>query len=79
MDTLDQLREILHERIGAAPEEILPSSKLEDVGVDSLQLLNLMFDLEERFEVTLPDDLPRPKTVGDLVTVFDALKNRDAG
>lgn len=79
MDTLDQLRQLLHDRIGVPPEEITPASKLEDIGVDSLQLLNLMFDLEEQFGVTLPNDLPRPQTVAELVAVFDGLKSRDAG
>jgi acyl carrier protein len=77
MDTLEQLREILQRRIGTPPDQINPDSKLTEIGVDSLLLLDLMFEMEDKFGVKLPNDLPRPETVAELITVFEELKPRD--
>jgi len=33
-----------------------------------------MFDMEDKFGVRMPDDLPRPETVGDLISTFEKLK-----
>lgn len=78
MDTFEQLREILQRRIGTPPEQITPESKLEEIGVDSLLLLDLMFEMEDKFNVKLPNDLPRPETVAEMIKVFDELKPSDA-
>jgi len=74
MDTLELLREFIKKRIANPPEEITLESRLEEIGVDSLMLLDLMFDMEDKFGVRMPDDLPRPETVGDLISTFEKLK-----
>jgi acyl carrier protein len=44
---------------------------LEDLKVDSLLLLELLFEFEDRLGVSIPQDIPRPKTVGDLLSIVD--------
>lgn len=39
-----------------SPEEIKPETTFEELGFDSLDGLNLIFELEEEFDVTIPDD-----------------------
>ena len=78
MDTFEQLREIMQARIDTPPEQITRESRLEDIGVDSLLLLDLMFELEDKFHVKLPNDMPRPETVAELITVFEELKPSEA-
>lgn len=75
METLDLLQDFVTRRIGKLVEPLTPETKLETIGLDSLMLLDLMFDLEEKFKVSLPDDLPRPETVGDLISAFEKLKS----
>ncbi|MBS1207774.1 MAG: acpP [Proteobacteria bacterium] len=74
MDTLELLREFIKRRVTNPPEEVNPESRLEDIGVDSLTLLDLMFDMEDKFGVRMPDDLPRPETVAELIEIFEKLK-----
>lgn len=74
METLELLQEFINRRVGTPSEPITLESNLEAVGVDSLMLLDLMFDLEDKYNVRMPDDLPRPETVGDLIALFDKLK-----
>ena len=74
MDTLELLREFIKRRVANPPEEVNPDSRLEDIGVDSLTLLDLMFDMEDKFGVRMPDDLPRPETVAELIAIFEKLK-----
>lgn len=77
-DTLQLLQEFIKRRVPNPPENVSLESKLEDVGVDSLTLLDLMFDMEDKFGVRMPDDLPRPETVGELIEIFEKLKPADA-
>lgn len=74
MDTLELLRDFVKSRLAIPREQIAPESQLEALGVDSLMLLDLMFELEEKFDVRLPEDLPRPSTVAEVIAVFDKLK-----
>ena len=53
--------------------EIIAS--LADLGVDSLMMLELVFECEDRFDVTLDKNLKSPKTVGELVVLVDRLRS----
>jgi acyl carrier protein len=74
MDTLELLRDFIRRRVTNPPAEISLESQLDDIGIDSLTLLSLMFDLEDTLGVRMPDDLPKPQTVGDLLATFEQLK-----
>lgn len=74
METLELLQDFIKRRVGNLTEPVTLESNLEAIGVDSLMLLDLMFDLEDKYNVRMPDDLPRPETVGDLISIFDKLK-----
>lgn len=74
MDTLQLLQEFVKRRVNNPPESISAEMRLEEIGVDSLTLLDLMFDMEDKFGVRMPDDLPRPETVGELIAIFEQLK-----
>ena len=72
MDTLEQVREYISKKVGTPAESITPEVTLESIGVDSLMLLDLMFDFEDQLKIKLPNDLPRPETVAELIAVFDS-------
>lgn len=74
MDTLAELRQMLQERLGADPATVVPEASLEALGVDSLMLLDLMFEFEEKLSISMPSDLPRPETVQDLLDSFAELQ-----
>jgi len=39
-----------------APEKITPDSTFEELGLDSLDSINILFALEEEFKISIPDD-----------------------
>jgi len=73
MESIELIREFLKERLGADPDAVHPEALLADLGVDSLMMLELMFEFEDRFGIKLSSDLKTPATVGALVALMDGL------
>nr|WP_284697561.1 acyl carrier protein [Thermoanaerobacterium sp. RBIITD] len=70
----EKIRDIIVEQLGVDPEEVtMESSFIDDLGADSLDIVELIMALEEEFDVEIPDeDAEKIKTVGDVV---EYLKN----
>lgn len=66
------VQEILARELGVKPEQLTPEAVLDaDLGADSLTKVEIIMALEERFQVTVPDELAeRVQTVED---VYEAL------
>lgn len=74
MDSLSVIREFLQERLGVEAVKITSDALLDDLGVDSFMVLELMFEFEERFGITLARDLKTPRTVGEMADLMDRLR-----
>lgn len=72
MATLDTIKDILQENLDIAPEDVDIDSTFESLGVDSLDMVELICELEERLDVDFgePEGL---ETMGDLVEYVDSL------
>jgi len=70
-DYLAVLSEFLRKRENIDPARVTPEASLEELKVDSLLLLELLFEFEDRLGVKIPQDIPRPSTVGDLLEIVD--------
>lgn len=73
MDSIGLIREFLKDRLGVEPENVIPGASLADLGVDSLMMLELMFEFEDRFGIKLSSDLKTPRTVDEMVSLMDGL------
>lgn len=78
MESLDLIREFLKERLGVEPALVVVGAQLESLGVDSLMMLELMFEFEDRFGIALSKDLKSPKTVGEMVSLMDQLRSEQS-
>ena len=78
MDTLTVIRDFLLERLDLAPEKVAPEAALAALGVDSLLLLDLMFEFEDRFDITLPKGTKTPVTVDELMRIVENLRPAEA-
>lgn len=76
MESIDLIRDFLKDRLGVAPETVVSQSVLADLGVDSLMMLELMFEFEDHFGIKLASDLKAPRTVGEMVSLMDGLISR---
>lgn len=74
MSTLETLQDILVREFNLTREKLAPDAELSTLGVDSLDLLELMFKIEDNFAVKIRDDTPTNLvTVGDVVAYIDGL------
>ena len=65
----DEVRAILVEQLGVEPSEVREDASFqEDLNADSLDLVELIMEMEDRFKLKIPDeDAEKIQTVGDAV------------
>jgi acyl carrier protein len=63
----------IQERLGVDLKAAEPATELSSFGVDSLALLELMFEMEETFGVKLDEDTPPPRNCGELAALIERL------
>lgn len=73
MDSIGLIRNFLKDRLGVDPENVVPDAVLADLGVDSLMMLELMFEFEDHFGIKLSSTLKSPRSVGEMVDLMDGL------
>lgn len=68
-EILSQVRAIIRKVVKGVPDDITEDARFnEDLGADSLNLVEMGFELEQAFNVQIRDqDLPRLRTVKDVV------------
>ncbi len=68
-DMFEKVKELLVEELSVKEEDITPSAELvNDLGINSLELADLVLLCEEKFDVEIRDeDIPSFVTVGDIV------------
>ena len=71
----DKIAEMLAEQLGIQKSQItLESRIIEDLGADSLDVVELLMTLEDETGKTIPDDeVTKIKTVGEIVAVLEKL------
>jgi acyl carrier protein len=69
----ERVIEIVCENLGVNKEQVTRSTSfIEDVGADSLDIVELVMELEEEFEITIPDDqAEKIKTVGEAIDYIE--------
>ena len=70
---LERMNEIIAEQLDVNVEELKPETNFkEDLGVDSLDLFELVLSLEEEYDVEIPsEDLENILTVGDVIKYLE--------
>lgn len=73
MSIEEQVKEIIVEQLGVNPEEVVPeASFVDDLGADSLDTVELVMALEEKFGTEIPDeDAEKMTTVQDVLNYID--------
>jgi acyl carrier protein len=73
MDSIGLIRGFLQDRLGVETDRVVPNALLADLGVDSLMMLELVFEFEDHFNIKLSSDVKTPRTVGEMVSLVDRL------
>jgi acyl carrier protein len=76
MAVFDEVKEVIVEQLNVNPDEVkLESNFVEDLGADSLDVVELVMALEEKFEIEIPDsEAEKIATVKDVVDYIEANK-----
>ncbi|MBE8949287.1 MAG: acyl carrier protein [Quinella sp. 3Q1] len=77
MSTFEQVKKIVKEQLGVEEDEIQMSSTfVDDLGADSLDIVELIMAFEEEFNIEIPDEkAEKIKTVEDVVKYIDGETN----
>ncbi|AKS45916.1 acyl carrier protein [Octadecabacter temperatus] len=80
MSIAPQVIEIIAQQALLEPSDVTEASTLEDLGIDSLGLVESIFAIEEAFDITVPFNANDPSegdfdisTVGSIIKAVDAL------
>ncbi len=73
MSTFDRVKKVVVEQLDVAEDEVTPqASFVDDLGADSLDVVELVMGLEEEFDVEIPDeDAEKITTVQEAVAYID--------
>jgi len=71
--TFERLRQILAKEFDVAPELIHPAARMDELAIDSLAVIEVIFQLEDAFDISFPQERGQLQTVGDLVARVDCL------
>lgn len=69
MSVENRVKSIIADQLGISEEQIKPESKfIEDLGADSLDIVELIMAMEEEFQTEIPDEeAEKIRTVGDAI------------
>lgn len=72
--SFEKIRKLLAEQLNIAPEKINEKSRvIEDLGADSLDVVEMLMVLEDEFNITVSDEESlQLKTVGDIVKIINS-------
>jgi acyl carrier protein len=77
MTTLQSIQGIFKANFDLAPEVLQREAVLEDLAIDSLSMIEVLFAIEEEFKIAIPQDPAawrgETRTLGDLVDYVDKL------
>ena len=69
MESIDRIKKIIVDQLGVDESKITENSSfVDDLGADSLDIVELIMAFEEEFDIEIPDkDAEKMKTIGDAV------------
>jgi len=74
--TLNTVIEVIASEMNLPKDGIKAETHLEDIGVDSLKAITILHELEEQFNIEIPNEYIKTiGTVGDIVAKVDELRN----
>ena len=74
MDTFEKVSDIIGKRFELSETKITMDTTWEEIGADSIDLVDLISELEDELDISIPDDsIEDLKTVGDVVNLIDEM------
>lgn len=72
MDTLDKIKEIISRQTDIEKSDLTENTTIEDIVADSLDIVEMLMEIEDTFDIDIPDDeAEKLGTVGKLCEYID--------
>ena len=68
-----ELINLFAETFGIAEDKLLPGATLESLGLDSLAVIEFLFQIEDQFHIQIPDQASPPRTLDEMVQLIEPL------
>ena len=68
-----ELINLFSETFGIVEEKLVPGATLESLGLDSLAVIEFLFQIEDQFQIQIPDQASPPRTLEDMVQLIEPL------
>ncbi|HJB78588.1 MAG TPA: acyl carrier protein [Candidatus Nosocomiicoccus stercorigallinarum] len=78
MDNFDKIKDIIVDKLGIDEDQVTKDATFkDDLGADSLDIAELVMELEDEFETEIPDEeAEKIVTVGDALDFIEKLENQ---
>ena len=73
MSSLPVIQRMMAEQFDLKLENLVPDATLESLGLDSLSVMEFMFNLEDKFTIQFPDERIEIKTLQDVSNLVDSI------
>ena len=73
MSAYSYLAEVLVDKYDVDEDKIRPEATLTDLGLDSLMVVEFLFDVEDEFNIEVPDDRAEFETLNEAAMLIDEL------
>lgn len=67
------LIQLFVETFGISEDKLQPDATLESLGLDSLAVIEFLFQIEDKFGIQIPDQANPPRTLGEMVQMIEPL------
>lgn len=75
----DKVKEIIADKLGVDENEVKMETSFEDLGADSLDIVELIMAIEEEYDIQISDEeAEKAASVGDVVNYINTLVGEDA-
>lgn len=79
MSSLETIQRMMVEQFDLKLEDLKPDAELESLGIDSLSVIEFMFNLEDELKIKLSDERLELKTIQDVANAVDKLVAEQKG
>jgi acyl carrier protein len=70
-DLADKIKSLIAEHFGIEPDKLTPETEIASFGIDSLAMIEFMFQMEEKFNIRMADSRAPLVTVADVVAEIE--------
>ncbi len=76
MVIIDKIKELVAEQLGISKDTIQDTSNIvDDLGADSLDVIEMLMTLEEEYGITIPDDqISKVRTISEIAELIEKCK-----